>query len=263
MTEYSWKSGIDGDWSQAADWTPGTVPNAATADATISAAGSFTVTISAGESFSADSVTLASADATLDVDGYLGLAGTADQLVLAAGELEIGSGGTIAGGTIDAIGADVSLPSGGALFGAVVDLAGDTWIGDLDIGNSNTNYLEVDVQGGLAVENASGGPGTINITGRYNGLDVTDNETLDNLGINLGGAGANYDNLDAGSTLVLGNSVTVNGIYGNNQLSGNVLVNDGTINAQSGYLYTSTGSFTNAGIVNAAAGAKWRSTAPA
>lgn len=53
MTAFSWTTGISGDWNTATNWTPATVPNAATADVTIDAppaagVNGYTVTIAPG-----------------------------------------------------------------------------------------------------------------------------------------------------------------------------------------------------------------------
>jgi hypothetical protein len=52
MAIYSWTTGVSGNWSTAAAWTPALVPNEAEADVIIDAppaAGAYTVTIAAGE----------------------------------------------------------------------------------------------------------------------------------------------------------------------------------------------------------------------
>jgi hypothetical protein len=61
MPTYSWTTGTSGNWTTAANWTPGTVPNEAAADVTIDAAptaGAYTVTIAAGESVTVNSLTV-------------------------------------------------------------------------------------------------------------------------------------------------------------------------------------------------------------
>ncbi len=62
MTAISWKNGVNGDWSTAADWSGGTVPQS-TDTVTIAATGTYTLTITAAEA--AANVTLAAAGATL------------------------------------------------------------------------------------------------------------------------------------------------------------------------------------------------------
>jgi hypothetical protein len=62
MTAIKWKTGVNGDWATAADWSTGTVPWAGD-DVTIDATGKFTVTISKVEA--AHSLVLNSATATV------------------------------------------------------------------------------------------------------------------------------------------------------------------------------------------------------
>ncbi len=61
-------NGATGDWSNAADWSNG-VPNSPNANAQITAAGAYTVTISGGEQFTVGSLNLNAAGATLSVVG--------------------------------------------------------------------------------------------------------------------------------------------------------------------------------------------------
>jgi hypothetical protein len=53
----SWNVSFSGDWNTPADWL-GSVPDSATANATISLPGTYTVDISGGETITAASVTL-------------------------------------------------------------------------------------------------------------------------------------------------------------------------------------------------------------
>ena len=79
MASFSWKTGVSGDWTAPADWTPATVPNDPAADVLIDATpGSlpYTVTIGAGESVIVNTLTLnATSDPALggmlEVDGTL------------------------------------------------------------------------------------------------------------------------------------------------------------------------------------------------
>jgi hypothetical protein len=73
MTDYSWKKGKGGDWSDAADWSTDRVPMDSTAAATIDALGTYTVTIGSTESYSIASLALNNATATLSIDGSLTL----------------------------------------------------------------------------------------------------------------------------------------------------------------------------------------------
>jgi hypothetical protein len=106
MANYSWKSGISGDWMTGADWMGG-VPNSASANATIAAGGTYAVDISSGESVTAASVTVNDNGATLQIYGTLNLGGT---LNLKAGALFLE--GTINGGTINAVDSGLNIASG-------------------------------------------------------------------------------------------------------------------------------------------------------
>jgi hypothetical protein len=43
-----WKIGVSGNWSQASNWSLGTVPSSTSDDVTINAAGTYTVTVDRG-----------------------------------------------------------------------------------------------------------------------------------------------------------------------------------------------------------------------
>jgi hypothetical protein len=61
MVSYSWTTGTSGDWNNAANWTPATVPNDGLADVIIDAApsaGAYTVTLATGESATVNSLTV-------------------------------------------------------------------------------------------------------------------------------------------------------------------------------------------------------------
>jgi hypothetical protein len=161
MSTSIWTSAVSGDWSNAADWTGG-VPNSLTAGVQISVPGTYTVDIAGGESFSAGSIGLNDAGATLQINGTLTLKGA---LNLTAGSLYLG--GTINGGAINA------GKSAGITF-AGGTLAGVTWAGALTIGSGSVN-----VSGGLTLTGAGGsGAGSLNVTGGT--VTVEDSETLNN-----------------------------------------------------------------------------------
>jgi fibronectin-binding autotransporter adhesin len=71
MSTSTW-NGVNGDWSDSEDWTGG-VPNSSSANAVISAAGSYEVTISAGETFTVASVSMTDKTATLALEGTAAL----------------------------------------------------------------------------------------------------------------------------------------------------------------------------------------------
>lgn len=122
------------------------------------------------------------------------------------------------------------------------------------------------VEGGLQLRSASGaGAGTINIA---SGADVTayDNESFNNIVINLdngGGAGARFG---VGNSGTLGSTVTINSSGSGdalNDFAGTSIVNDGQIDAAGSGLYIDAGNiyasesptqFINDGTINVAAG---------
>ncbi len=110
MTAISWKSGVSGNWTTAADWTPGQVPGV-NDDVTIADAGTYTVTLTGSQK--AHSVTLNASGAKLTDTGTLTLGTT---LALDAGTFTLGSGGVLAGGTVDMLGGSF-VASGGTLSG--------------------------------------------------------------------------------------------------------------------------------------------------
>lgn len=95
MTTCTWNVSANGDWSDASDWSGG-VPNSSTATATVAEPGTYTVVIASTEDISEGPVALDDANATLEFDGTLNLAGT---LTLTAGSMNLT--GTINGGTIN------------------------------------------------------------------------------------------------------------------------------------------------------------------
>lgn len=111
MTDYSWISSADGDWSDTGVWNPAGVPSASDSNATIDAAGTYTVEINNSEGFSVSSVTLNSAGATLAVNGTLslnsGFSIKAGQGITGDGFLFV-TGGSIGGGTVSVSSQDIS-----------------------------------------------------------------------------------------------------------------------------------------------------------
>ena len=229
VTAINWKSGINGDWSTAADWAGGKVPGAAD-DVTIAAAGSYTVTIYYTQR--ANSLTLNAANAKVVDSGQLTLGTT---LSVAAGTFTLSGGGDIVGGTISTSGSGSFLSTGGTLSGV-------TYQGALTLGASSSLFL----QGSNVFVGAGGtGAGTINMSGTNANLYVEDKTTLDNATLTIGAANANdtiylYSQDSNNPTLTLGshfnlvqsgtgNRTTINLYnYVNNSSS---FINQGTITA--------------------------------
>jgi hypothetical protein len=253
MTQFVWKTGVNGTWDTAGDWVGGAYPNSNTADVTIA---SGAVDIAPGTSFTVDSVTLTAAAATLEVQGILNLGGTLDRLTVGSGTLDLASGGTIANGTIIA-------GTGAVSFGTNAMLDNVTYIGNLNIATG----AQVDTEIGLVVKTAAGGtPGTINIADSATFDAETNsatNETLNsvviNLGSSAGGAVFGHDILGGGGALVLGSLVTLNVTGANDRLyddGGATIINNGVFNVGgAGFFLQGGNSFNNAGTINIAAGA--------
>ena len=113
MASSTWNGGSGG-WGTIANWTGG-VPNAANADATIAASGSYIVTVESGDTYTIDSVGVSDGGALLDVVGTLSLAGALALANITAGTLELA--GVLAGGTLDIQSGATMLAAGGALTG--------------------------------------------------------------------------------------------------------------------------------------------------
>jgi hypothetical protein len=77
MTSATWTAG-SGDWSVATNWSDGTSPNdlvtGLTTDVGIALSSAGTVTLAAGESYSANSLTIGSGSTTFDLLGTLAIA---------------------------------------------------------------------------------------------------------------------------------------------------------------------------------------------
>jgi hypothetical protein len=252
MTSFGWNKNNGGDWSTSTDWTPNGVPGASDT-ATISLAGTYTVTVSsAPESIS--SLLLNDANATLAISNTLALGNT---LTVNAGTLSLNNGGTISGGTI--------VPSGGSELFNGGTLKAVTYQGPLNL--NATNVLSV--TGGITVENTNGTtPGTINVTGQNSDILFDDVQTVNNVVLNLGASSpsAFFDVTavaNTTATLTLGSNFTFNqvsnnaGIFIDSIASG--IVNDGTFNAtfagppaSTALLLTATSNdfFTNNGTIN-------------
>ncbi len=240
MAAISWKSGISGTWTAAADWSAGAVPSTSS-DVTIAvapAAGSTAYTVTLASASRVDSVTLDQAAATLDVDNGTLTVGKA--FAVEAGTLALNGSGEISGGTIK--------ESGGTLVSQGGTLAGVTYDGTLEVGN----FDSLVVTGGITLEGAAGtGTGTMAITGAGSGVVFAGSQTLNNASITMGSfAGSlpsDYDNYiavgtydeAAATTLTLGPKLSITQVGTSVEvLAGtaedkavNKVINEGTITA--------------------------------
>ena len=245
-----WKSGASGDWGTTANWNPTGTPNASTTVATISASGTYAVTIANTESFAIGTLTLNNPLATLNIAGTLNVANT---LVLDAGTVAVS--GTIDAGVIETYGGSFT-GTGGILTGIAVQ-------GTLDLSPNNSS---ITIEGGLTLAGLNGtGTGTINLTGQSSTLYAEGTETLNNATLNIGNNNTdyiyNYD-YSAAAVLTFGPTLTIDQTGNNANLtgyedrSGSGIVNEGTINADfnGGTFTIGDVSFTNAGTINVSNG---------
>lgn len=144
----SWTSVTSGNWGSAVRWMPAVVPNNGSPtgdsryDAIIAAMGApYTVTLNS--SVTVDSLTLDSANATIDhTSGTLTLT---DDLVLNAGTYQF-NGGTIRGGRISGSGGQITFQPQGTFDAVTVDR-------DLTFSTGNFADAWIDIRNGLTLAN--------------------------------------------------------------------------------------------------------------
>ena len=164
MAAISWNTGISGNWSQASDWSSGTVP-VSTDDVTISAAGTYTVTINS--TYSVNSLTFNAPNAIIGVD---------------ASDYLYATGATITGGTIDGPGTLYEYYGGVWTISASAPL---TLGGGLLLRIYYTNAVVNDA-GTINVGDAAGLTATIENYGNFN--LTTDTAGIGLNSVNVGGA---------------------------------------------------------------------------
>jgi len=236
-------NGATANWQTSADWSNcnGAFPNNGggnTFDASLTAAGTYTVTLST--TVTVGSVTINNSAATLAIsNGTLGLTGT---LNVAAGSVLL-NGGTISGGTLATSGGGTIQNVGTA---ALQNLTNNGTF----LGNNGT----VTTLAGTITNN-----GTINVnsTSANTFLQLTANTSLAGTGtVALSGPLAFINQQSANLTLTnVGNTIQGRGQIGNDGLT---LVNQagGTINANdaAGPLLVNAASVTNQGLMEATGG---------
>ncbi len=254
VTSYNWTTGTSGDWGVAGNWTatPSGYPDASDAIVTIGAAGSYTVTISGGESYIADTVTLDDSGAVLNVAGTLDLAGASPALTVTSGAFALY--GELIGGTVTAgAGGTLTIENDATLDGV-------TWQAPLTLADGTNLH----VIGGLTVETSAGDtPGTIDMTAGGATLTIADAETLDNVTVAFGSLGgdtlANDSETGTGQTLTLGDAFELTQTGGTNHLGSNYhngsIVNNGVILVQGGDLIVQNGHFINNLLIDITEGA--------
>ena len=235
MGSYSWNGGSGG-WGTIANWTGG-IPNSMIADATITAAGTYTVSIETGKSYTADSVTLGDGTAILDILGSLTFGGTLATFLDNAGTVELG--GVIAGGTVDIEGGSTLLANGGALTGNKhFDLGGSAYI--------NLNSHNLILAGNSTLEGYVIGTGALVISGQAtlsNDTYFESGTTLDDTGTITAETSNQFGSGGTATTLL---TIAAGGVY--DVATPNVALNDdGTFNITNAGTFEMTGA---AGYVN-------------
>ncbi len=239
QTNASWAQSISGDWTAAANWAGGVVPGmsgtAASSDtASLSASGAYTVTVGATSAWSIGSVSISQPGATLLV-GSSGLA-VSGSVTLNAGTLMLG--GMLTGGIVSQQGGTLAVQSTSYSAG----LNSVTVDGTLNLSGAG---LRLSLVGANQFLGASGGPGSILLTGAGTTLSVSDTETLAGFTLTFGSTSSSAAILQLGSyfaqSLTLGTGTTVNvtgrALISNlSQTVSKQVVNSGSISVASGGL---------------------------
>jgi fibronectin-binding autotransporter adhesin len=171
MAAITWK-GVSGDWTNAVDWSSGTVPGSGDS-VTISGANPFTLTLYSAAPVGG--IVMNAANALFYDAGSLTLGGT---FALQAGTFALAYG-ALNGGTL-ALDGGVLAADGGTLNGVAVQ-------GALNLSQNSATLL---VQNGLNLAGAGGsGQGAIALTGQYASLTFLGTQTLANAVVSFGATG--------------------------------------------------------------------------
>jgi hypothetical protein len=147
----TWLAG-SGLWGNAAHWTGG-VPNGPAADAIITVAGAYTVTLAAGTSDTVNSVLLNNGSADFDLLGTLDLSSTLANFLFDGNDFILGSAGSLAGGTLD-VDSGTLVAKGGKISTADFVLSNAASI--VLSGTSLTLSQTVDLDGNIYGNNSAG-----------------------------------------------------------------------------------------------------------
>ena len=252
-----WTAVASGQWNTGSTWFAGSAPGAGGAADDFVVGGTHDVSIADAEF--ANSLAIVSPGAQVGIDGgTLSLAGSASQIVLAAGTLGLD-------GTLDGHGGTIVMDGGSfnAQFGTFDDVAVQ---GELMVGGN------LAITGGFSIAPASGtGPATIEVSspgGFIPELDFVGADTLQNTDVLLTGA-VPYNAMLTGTALTLASSTTVTAagaiigggpfastsssvtnagtilVTGTAQEQATSLVNAGTVIVDGGSLDLSSGTFDN------------------
>ncbi len=226
MGSYSW-NGASGGWGTIANWSGG-IPNAATADATIAAAGTYTVTVEPGRTYTVDSVTLNDSTAALDVVGTLDLAGSLALMAVDSGTLELA--GAISTGTVDINGGTLKALGGQLKNVADFNLGGSAYI--------NLDSHTLTIGGSSSLMGYVTGPGEIVLGGH---ATLSDNVYLES-GVTLSDTGtidlASSAEFGAGGTAATDLTVATGAIF-------DITAINSALNDQGTFSITNAGLFEN------------------
>ncbi|MBV9748529.1 MAG: hypothetical protein JO157_06935, partial [Acetobacteraceae bacterium] len=239
QTNASWAQSISGDWTAAANWAGGVVPGtsgttASSDTASLSVSGTYTVTVGATSAWSIGSVSISQPGATLLV-GSSGLA-VSGSVTLNAGTLMLG--GMLTGGIVSQQGGTLAVQSTSYSAG----LNSVTVDGTLNLSGAG---LRLSLVGANQFLGASGGSGSVLLTGAGTTLSVSDTETLAGFTLTFGSTSSSAAVLQLGSyfaqSLTLGTGAVVNvtgrALISNlSQTVSKQVVNSGTISVASGGL---------------------------
>jgi hypothetical protein len=207
MAAISWKTGTSGNWSQASNWSSGTVPNGGDS-VTINAAGTYTVTVDAG--FFVNSLTFDAPAATI---------------AIASGDRLTSGGATITGGEIDGPG---TLANGGGVWtiaaSAPLTLGGGLTLQILSVGNGSV----VNDAGTINIGDAAGLTATILNQDTFN--LTTDTAGIGLNSVNVGGSlqsgSGNFQNF---GTLAKTGGTGTSHVFASYSGSGIISVSAGTL----------------------------------
>ncbi len=240
-------NGTTGNWTTAASWSGGVVPNngmpvGSTYDAYLDAAGTYTVTLNTSETVSDLFLNATGATLSISTGGTLNIVSNA---TLTAGTINM-TGGTIAGGTLTSSGGTLTLNNNTA-----------NTLSNVQIG---ANVLSMSTSGSaLQLTNSTNFSALSTFTmGGNSVLRVAEAVTLANLNLTLSGTSSSLQ-LYGGNAVTLASTVTVTSTGNNNNNVGmsidygengiNALTNQGTLQATAANTILNinpTGIFTNA-----------------
>jgi D-alanine-D-alanine ligase-like ATP-grasp enzyme len=182
----AWSTPVSADWSTNSDWNSGYAPNSATLAPTITTAGTYTVSIAAGESFAVQSLTINNASALLSLSGALTAATS-----LKAGALQMATGGTLSG--------SLNLASQTRLFGAGLINASVVSAGVIEASGGLLKLAGVESGGTFVIDNGAtlelgaAATGAVSFAASPTGILKLDSFTQLSGGLNGFAAGAVID----------------------------------------------------------------------